>query len=224
MVILVTNDIDQYDPLPAIRLWNSAGSKPRRPCTAPYGVRSCNADLESDNECNSGKRGHKGQRRHFTSIEQVEADKEKEERQKNWKKTKDDDDDDEEGSEEESSSEESSSDEDNAKAKGVSHLIEVSNPNYCNMNKAKKLSQLDEKAPDDSAAKPQLTRREREEIEKQQAKAKYNALHAAGKTEEARTDLARLAIIRQQREDAAKKKEVEKKALEAKKKPAKPKS
>ncbi|KAG1681797.1 hypothetical protein GQR58_011603 [Nymphon striatum] len=53
MVILATNDIDQYDPLPAIRLWNSAGSKPRRPCTAPYGVRSCNADLESDNECNS---------------------------------------------------------------------------------------------------------------------------------------------------------------------------
>ncbi|KAG1663896.1 hypothetical protein GQR58_020148 [Nymphon striatum] len=30
MVILATNDIDQYDPLPAIRLWNSAGSKPRR--------------------------------------------------------------------------------------------------------------------------------------------------------------------------------------------------
>ncbi|KAG1664758.1 Flotillin-1 [Nymphon striatum] len=53
MVILATNDIDQYDPLSAIRLWNSAGSKPRRPCTAPYGVRSCNADLESDNECNS---------------------------------------------------------------------------------------------------------------------------------------------------------------------------
>ncbi|KAG1652563.1 Protein PTCD3, mitochondrial [Nymphon striatum] len=38
MVILATNDIDQYDPLPAIRLWNSAGSKPRRPCTAPYGT------------------------------------------------------------------------------------------------------------------------------------------------------------------------------------------
>ncbi|KAG1701334.1 Lysine-specific demethylase 2B [Nymphon striatum] len=56
MVILATNDIDQYDPLPAIRLWNSAGSKPRRPCTAPYGVRSCNADLESDNECNRSRR------------------------------------------------------------------------------------------------------------------------------------------------------------------------
>ncbi|KAG1663984.1 Proline dehydrogenase 1, mitochondrial [Nymphon striatum] len=53
MIILATNDIDPYDPLPAIRLWKSAGSKPRRPCTAPYGVRSCNADLESDNECNS---------------------------------------------------------------------------------------------------------------------------------------------------------------------------
>ena len=36
-------------------------------------------------------------------------------------------------------------------------------------------------------------------------------LHAAGKTEEARADLARLAIIRKQREDAAKKREEEQK-------------
>ena len=35
-------------------------------------------------------------------------------------------------------------------------------------------------------------------------------MHAAGKTEEARADLARLAIIRKQREDAAKKREEEK--------------
>ena len=59
--------------------------------------------------------------------------------------------------------------------------------------------------------KPQLSRREREELEKQKAKAHYQKLHAAGKTEEARADLARLAIIRKQREEAAKKREEEKK-------------
>ena len=59
--------------------------------------------------------------------------------------------------------------------------------------------------------KPQLSRREREEIEKQRAKAHYQKLHAQGKTEEARADLARLAIIRKQREEAAKKREEEKK-------------
>ena len=60
-----------------------------------------------------------------------------------------------------------------------------------------------------AAAKPQLSRREREELEKQRAKAHYQKMHAAGKTEEARADLARLAIIRKQREEAAKKREEE---------------
>ena len=50
----------------------------------------------------------------------------------------------------------------------------------------------------------------REEIEKQQAKANYQKMHLAGKTDEARADLARLAIIRKQREEAAKKREAEK--------------
>jgi len=44
--------------------------------------------------------------------------------------------------------------------------------------------------------KPQLSRREREELDKQKAKLHYQKMHAAGKTEEARADLARLAIIR----------------------------
>ena len=35
-------------------------------------------------------------------------------------------------------------------------------------------------------------------------------MHLAGKTDEARADLARLAIIRKQREEAAKKREAEK--------------
>ena len=67
---------------------------------------------------------------------------------------------------------------------------------------------------DGASAKPQLSRREREEIEKAKAKANYQKLHAAGKTEEARADLARLAIIRKQREEAAAKREAEKKAKE----------
>ena len=51
----------------------------------------------------------------------------------------------------------------------------------------------------------------REELERQQATAHYQKLHAAGKTEEAQADLARLAIIRKQREEQAKKREAEKK-------------
>jgi len=50
----------------------------------------------------------------------------------------------------------------------------------------------------------------REELEKQQAREKYQKLHTEGKTEEARSDLARLALIRKQREDAAKKRDEEK--------------
>lgn len=42
-------------------------------------------------------------------------------------------------------------------------------------------------------------------------KLSFKKLHAAGKTEEARADLARLAIIRKQREEAAKKREEEQK-------------
>merc|ERR1719186_290055 len=63
----------------------------------------------------------------------------------------------------------------------------------------KKVTALDDAATN----KPQLSRREREEVEKAKAKAHYQKQHAAGKTEEARADLARLAIIRKQREDAA---------------------
>jgi len=106
------------------------------------------------------------------------------------------------------SSEESSDDEDRKK-KGVEGLIEIENPNL-KPKKEKKVSELT--AP--SSSKPQLTRREREEIDKQKAKAHYQKLHAAGKTDEARADLARLAIIRKQREEAAKKREDEQKAKE----------
>lgn len=47
----------------------------------------------------------------------------------------------------------------------------------------------------------------REEIEKQKAKERYMKLHLEGKTDQARADLARLAIIKKQREEAARKRE-----------------
>ncbi|KAJ5116467.1 hypothetical protein N7456_000815 [Penicillium angulare] len=56
----------------------------------------------------------------------------------------------------------------------------------------------------------QLSRREREAIEAQQARERYMKLHAEGKTEEARSDLARLAIIREQREAERARKQAEK--------------
>lgn len=62
--------------------------------------------------------------------------------------------------------------------------------------------------------KVELSRREREELEKQRAREHYNKLHAQGKTDQAKADLARLAIIRKQREDAAARREMEKKMKE----------
>merc|ERR1712018_256449 len=106
------------------------------------------------------------------------------------------------------------------KPKGAEGLIEIENPNRVKP-KQKKVTALD--ADSGSSSKPQLSRREREGVEKQKAKAHYQKLHAAGKTEEARADLARLAIIKKQREEAAKNREGEKKAKEeaAKAKPKK---
>ncbi|KAE8348025.1 casein kinase substrate phospho protein PP28-domain-containing protein [Aspergillus coremiiformis] len=55
----------------------------------------------------------------------------------------------------------------------------------------------------------QLSRREREAIEAQYERERYLKLHAEGKTEEARADLARLAIIRERREVERLRKEAE---------------
>ena len=58
----------------------------------------------------------------------------------------------------------------------------------------------------------------REELAKQQATARYRKLHMEGKTEEAQADLARLALIRKQREEAAKRREEEMKGNSFKRK------
>ncbi|KAI6101746.1 casein kinase substrate phosphoprotein PP28-domain-containing protein [Pisolithus croceorrhizus] len=70
----------------------------------------------------------------------------------------------------------------------------------------------------------ELTRKEREAKEKQEAKDRYWKLHAAGKTVEAKADLARLQKIREEREAAQAKRKAEAEAkaaeIEAKKKAA----
>lgn len=65
------------------------------------------------------------------------------------------------------------------------------------------------KAPAKKQDISQLTRREREALQAQQAKERYQKLHAEGKTDEAKADLARLAIIKERREQEAARKKAE---------------
>ncbi|KAK9965513.1 hypothetical protein ABG768_004602 [Culter alburnus] len=153
-----------------------------------------------------GRKGHKGRGKQFSNPEEIDRQM-KAQRELEAK----------EGAERGSSSEseeESSSDDEQPKRKGVEGLIEIENPNRV-AHKSKKVVEIDVNAP------KELSRREREEIEKQKAKERYMKLHLEGKTDQARADLARLAIIKKQREDAAKKREElrkEKEAEEAKSK------
>lgn len=113
----------------------------------------------------------------------------------------------EERSEEESGEE---SEEEPEKRKGTQGLIQIDNPNLA---KPKNLKARDV----DFEKTTELSRREREEIEKQKAHERYMRLQEQGKTEQAKKDLERLALIRQQRAEAAKKREEEKAAKEQKK-------
>ncbi|XP_015237936.1 PREDICTED: 28 kDa heat- and acid-stable phosphoprotein-like [Cyprinodon variegatus] len=148
-----------------------------------------------------GKKGHKGRGKQFSNPEEIDRQmrlqRELEERGGAEKGSSE--------SEEESSSEEEL---ESKKRSGVEGLIEIENPNRVSQ-KSKKVTEIDVTAP------RELSRREREEIEKQKAKERYMKLHLEGKTEQARADLARLAIIKKQREEAAKKREELKKAEEA---------
>lgn len=53
-----------------------------------------------------------------------------------------------------------------------------------------------------------MSRKERESMEAAQAKERYRKLHEAGKTDEAKADLARLKVIREKREAEAARKQV----------------
>ncbi|KAK9268076.1 hypothetical protein L1049_010515 [Liquidambar formosana] len=94
------------------------------------------------------------------------------------------------------------SEDESEKRKGTQGVIEIENPNLVKPKtvKAKNI---------DLEKTTELSRREREEIEKQKAHERYMRLQEQGKTEQARKDLERLALIRQQRADAAKKREEE---------------
>lgn len=122
--------------------------------------------------------------RHFTNPDELKAREERERKDREWRKQHgeaSDSDEDESGSEEESSSsEESSSEGEEQGAKGgVSSLIEVENPNRAVKKVNKKVL---EQTPGTEKAVPvpktELSRREREEIEKQRAKEHYDKLHA----------------------------------------------
>ncbi|KAF3788413.1 heat- and acid-stable phosphoprotein [Nymphaea thermarum] len=113
----------------------------------------------------------------------------------------------EESEEEEESSE---GEVEETKKKGTQGVIEIENPNLV---KPKTLKARDA----DLEQTTELSRREREEIEKQKAHERYMRLQEQGKTEQARKDLERLQLIRQQRAEAAKKREEEKAAKELRK-------
>uniref|UniRef100_A0A453FIW2 Casein kinase substrate phosphoprotein PP28 domain-containing protein n=1 Tax=Aegilops tauschii subsp. strangulata TaxID=200361 RepID=A0A453FIW2_AEGTS len=89
------------------------------------------------------------------------------------------------------------------KHKGTEGVIQIENPNLV---KAKNIKAKEA----DLGKTTELSRREREEIEKQKSHERYMKLQEQGKTEQAKKDLERLALIRQQRADAAKKREEEK--------------
>merc|ERR1712002_111766 len=139
----------------------------------------------------SGRRGgHKGGRRVYTTAESIQEQEEKIKKEQEWRKQRGDLDSDEEeekekekksGSEESESESESSEDEKVEKPKGVQHLIPVENPNRIKRT-TKKVSEVD------TNSTAQMSRKEREEMERIEAKKRYEKLHAAGKTEEAQSD------------------------------------
>ncbi|XP_053194350.1 pdgfa associated protein 1b isoform X2 [Scomber japonicus] len=150
------------------------------------------------------KGGHKGRMRTYTSPEEIDAQMKAE---KERKKDEDEGAAQTDAAEEKltaSGSEDSDDEGSQRRRAGVEGLIEIENPNRV-AQKSKKVTHIELDEP------KQLSRREREEIEKQKAKERYMKMHLAGKTDQAKADLARLAIVRKQREEAARKKEGEKK-------------
>ena len=110
-----------------------------------------------------------------------------------------------------------SSSEDEPQVKGVSKptpsepLIEIENPNRI-QPKNIKLADLSI----DEAPQP-MNRKDREAAEAERKKQAFWKAQMEGKTDQAKSDLARLAIIRKQREEAARKRQEEQQALSSKK-------
>lgn len=94
------------------------------------------------------------------------------------------------------------------KPKGVEALIEVDNPNKAPI-KMTKLKDMD------SAEPVQMTRKEREEKEREAKAAAYRKRHEAGLTDEYKRDMAKLAEVKARREAAKAKAEAENEAAVA---------
>ncbi|RLN79434.1 hypothetical protein BBJ28_00016241 [Nothophytophthora sp. Chile5] len=88
---------------------------------------------------------------------------------------------------------------------GFAAIAKTQNPNA--KKKANKVMKA--KDMDADAAPQQLSRREREAIEKERAAAHYLKKHLAGETDEAKKDLARLAEVKRRREEAEQRKQEE---------------
>lgn len=143
-----------------------------------------------------GRPRFKGHSRHFTSRDELEQERKKDEEKEKRRIERgyDSPSESEESEESESGSESESDDGKEKKAKGVEGLIETANPNH--QRKAQ------QKVDDAAGGSTQITRRQREELARQN----YQKAQLECKTEQAHKDLARLAIIKKQREDAAAKK------------------
>jgi Casein kinase substrate phosphoprotein PP28 len=89
------------------------------------------------------------------------------------------------------------------------------NPNHTAKSRSQATKGPVAEPPADTNDVSQLSRREREAIQAQQARERYLKLHAEGKTEEARADLARLAVVRERREAEKARKEAEREEKEA---------
>ncbi|KAG8513650.1 28 kDa heat- and acid-stable phosphoprotein [Galemys pyrenaicus] len=189
------------------------------PCASPLSLLLAATAAAAAVAAREGRKGgHKGRARQYTSPEEIDAQlqAEKQKARVSCPFMKQEEEEQEEGGdgaagdpkkEKKSLDSDESEDEDDdyqQKRKGVEGLIDIENPNRVAQT-TKKVTQLDLDGP------KELSRREREEIEKQKAKERYMKMHLAGKTEQAKADLARLAIIRKQREEAARKKEEERK-------------
>ena len=136
-----------------------------------------------------GRPKYKGHSRHFTSREELEEERKKDEEKARRRA--------EPGYESPSSSAESddseseSEDEKDKKPKGVEGFIEVHNPNRSRKGQVK--------VENVEGQSSQITRKQKEELARQN----YQKLQMECKTDQAQKDLARLAIIRKQREEQA---------------------
>mmetsp|Transcript_35135 Transcript_35135/g.65551 ORF Transcript_35135/g.65551 Transcript_35135/m.65551 type:complete len:297 (-) Transcript_35135:124-1014(-) len=93
---------------------------------------------------------------------------------------------------------------------GLLRGFKTANANHGSKNpKQMKTKDMLKNMENGSAPEPQLSRKEREALEAQRRKADYDRRHAAGETEEAKADLARLAEVRKRREEAKLKREKE---------------